>query len=146
MSEKFLVLLKPGVTVLFLTPRMGTWQQRRLIVHRVQDTSVEPLDPLVAERIPISCRGRWAVTGLDEDRGEDRTFFVEWMEKIELIDENAERFEIVLCDDECTAEKVTDAPNFRAACHFMREWLNEPLGLIVGLRKVAVGEVKSTAA
>ncbi|WP_425618107.1 hypothetical protein NA78x_001802 [Anatilimnocola sp. NA78] len=135
MIEQVFQLLKSNVAISFTSPRMGKMRRRRLIGARIQDTLTDPLDPFVSERIPPSCRGRWAITGHDPDRGEDRTYFLEFIDKVEVISPNDGPFEIILCDDECSLEKASEAPSFQAAVAWMREWLNEPLDLVVGLRK-----------
>lgn len=53
-----------------------------MVVEKFQDTAAEPLDPLVLERIPESCQGRYAVSGYDLARGEQRTFFLEHMSDV----------------------------------------------------------------
>ena len=135
MIDKMFGLLREGSAIGFFSPRMGKMRRRRLIGAKLQDTLVEPLDPFVAERIPPSCRGRWALTGHDPDRGEDRTIFLEFVDKIEVITLDDGPYDVVLCDDECSIEKVSEAKTFSAAVAFIRDWIQEPMGLVVGLRK-----------
>lgn len=55
------------------------WERRRLRVESVRDLAAAPLDPLTLTIDPQLRRGRWLVTGVDLDRGAERSFYLESM-------------------------------------------------------------------
>jgi len=54
-------------------------EERRILVRRVRDTASEPLDEETLDSNPYVKRGRWLVTGMDLDKFEERSFYVESM-------------------------------------------------------------------
>jgi len=77
--------LLPGRTYRFLYPAINFnclisgMDERRILVIRVRDTDSEPLDDETMNSNPFVKRGRWLVTGLDLDKMEERSFYVESM-------------------------------------------------------------------
>ena len=53
--------------------------ERRILVDRVRDTESEPLDDETMNSNPFVKRGRWLVSGIDLDKMEKRSFYVESM-------------------------------------------------------------------
>lgn len=54
-------------------------EERRILVERVRDTDLEPLVDETLNSNPFIKRGRWLVTGIDLDKMEERSFYVESM-------------------------------------------------------------------
>ena len=54
-------------------------EERRILVEQVRDTSTDPLDEETLISNPLLKRGRWLVTGIDLDKDEERSFYVESM-------------------------------------------------------------------
>jgi len=77
--------LLPGRSYRFLYPAINFkclisgMEERRVLVERVRDTSSEPLDDETLNSNPFISRGRWLVTGIDLDKMEERSFYVESM-------------------------------------------------------------------
>ena len=77
--------LLPGRAYRFLYPRHNFegvrtgLEERRVLVEQVRDTTTEPLDTETLISNPLLKRGRWLVTGLDLDKDEERSFYVESM-------------------------------------------------------------------
>lgn len=77
--------LLPGRTYRFLYPSINFQclisglEERRILVERVRDTDLEPLAEETHCSNPFLKRGRWLVTGLDLDKNEERSFYVESM-------------------------------------------------------------------
>jgi hypothetical protein len=77
--------LLPGRTYRFLYPSINFnclisgLEERRILVERVRDTESEQLDEETLNSNPFIKRGRWLVTGLDLDKNEERSFYVESM-------------------------------------------------------------------
>jgi len=53
--------------------------ERRILVERVRDTELEPLVEETVNSNPFVKRGRWLVSGIDLDKMEERSFYVESM-------------------------------------------------------------------
>jgi len=58
---------------------MSGMEHRRCLVQNVRDTSSNPLDEETVSANPLLKRGRWLVTGIDLDKHEERSFYVESM-------------------------------------------------------------------
>ena len=78
--------LLPGRSYRFLYPSinfkcliMCGLQERRILVERIRDTESEPLVEETVNSNPFIKRGRWLVTGIDLDKLEERSFYVESM-------------------------------------------------------------------
>ena len=54
-------------------------EERRILVEQVRDTELEPVDEETSNSNPFIKRGRWLVTGVDLDKMEERSFYVESM-------------------------------------------------------------------
>ena len=84
MSHRFLL---PGRVYKFLYPATNLtclrficpMRERMLLVSRVRDTLAEPLDEETLTMHPYTNRGRWLVTGIDLEKFEERSFYVESM-------------------------------------------------------------------
>ena len=64
-------------------------EERRLLVERVRDTETEQLVEETLNSNPFIKRGRWLVTGLDLDKMEERSFYVESMiAAMEIMDQS----------------------------------------------------------
>lgn len=57
-----------------------------MFVEHVRVLDVEPLDPLTIPRNPLLDRGRVLVTGRDIDKGEERSFYVESMREVQVVE------------------------------------------------------------
>ena len=68
--------LYPSINFACLPSKMD---ERRIVVFRVRDTESDPLDEETLDSNPFIKRGRWLVTGLDLDKFEERSFYVESM-------------------------------------------------------------------
>ena len=53
--------------------------ERRILVSQIRDTVSEPLDEETLETHPYTNRGRWLITGVDLEKFEERSFYVESM-------------------------------------------------------------------
>ena len=77
--------LLPGRSYRFLYPSINFGclvsglEERRVLVERVRDTEIEPVDEDTLNSNPFIKRGRWLVTGIDLDKMEERSFYVEAM-------------------------------------------------------------------
>ena len=78
--------LLPGRSYRFLYPSinfgcliMSGLDERRILVEQVRDTEMEPLDEETRNSNPFIKRGRWLVSGIDLDKMEERSFYVESM-------------------------------------------------------------------
>jgi len=58
---------------------------RRLFVESIRDVTKDHLDPKTTEIQPLLQRGQWLVTGIDLDKGEERSFYLESMRRLEPI-------------------------------------------------------------
>jgi hypothetical protein len=54
-------------------------EERRILVERVRDTESDHLNDETRNSNPFTKRGRWLVTGLDLDKNQERSFYVESM-------------------------------------------------------------------
>ena len=139
-------LLRAGSVVEFLYPdhnfqhvRRPKLERRRLRVHRVRSLDREPLDPITWEFEPDRIRGTTLVTGLDLDKGQERSFYAESMREVRECEHlPLGQHEVILIDEE---DGSTPEPIYAATCGdeavaFAREWLREPLGFTVGIRRV----------
>ena len=68
--------LYPSINFACLPSKMD---ERRIVVFRVRDTESDPLNEETLDSNPFIKRGRWLVTGLDLDKFEERSFYVESM-------------------------------------------------------------------
>ena len=66
-------------------------EERRLLVESVRDTESEPLVDETLNSNPFIKRGRWLVTGIDLDKMEERSFYVESMVAVMEIGDHTER-------------------------------------------------------
>ena len=73
----------PAANYLGVPPR---WEPRQVFVERVRVLDAEPLDPLTIPRNPLLDRGRVLVTGRDIDKGEERSFYVESMREVQVVE------------------------------------------------------------
>ncbi len=77
--------LLPGRSYRFLYPAINFdclisgMDERRILVERVRNTELEPVDEETLSSNPFIKRGRWLVTGIDLDKNEERSFYVESM-------------------------------------------------------------------
>ena len=77
--------LLPGRSYRFLYPAinfeclLSGMEERRILVERVRDTELEPLVEETVNSNPFIKRGRWLVTGIDLDKMEERSCYVESM-------------------------------------------------------------------
>lgn len=93
----------PGKSYVFMFPRHNFYgvvsqsELRRLRVESIRDMNKEPVDRLTEVIQPLLRRGRYLVTGLDLDKNEKRSFYVDSMREIvELDPEQSERQPITL--------------------------------------------------
>jgi hypothetical protein len=115
------------------------WERRRLRVDRVRAINTEPLAPLTLELEPLLSRGKVLVTGLDLDKGRERSFYAEQMREVRECEHlPLEPHVVVLLDDssDSSPELVHAATCGDEAIAFAREWLREALGFTVGIRRV----------
>jgi hypothetical protein len=77
--------LLPGRSYRFLYPSINfrclpsKLDERRILVKRIRDLVMEPLDEETLESNPFIKRGRWLVTGIDLEKGAERSFYLESM-------------------------------------------------------------------
>jgi len=77
--------LLPGRSYRFLYPSINFnclisgMDERTILVERVRDIELEPLNDETMNSNPYVKRGRWLVTGIDLDKNEERSFYVESM-------------------------------------------------------------------
>ena len=77
--------LLPGRSYRFLYPSINFnclisgMDEHRLLVERIRDIESEPLVEGTLNSNPFIKRGRWLVTGIDLDKMEERSFYVESM-------------------------------------------------------------------
>lgn len=126
----------PAANYKGVRPRM---ERRLMRVERVRPLAEQPLHPITTELEPMLNRGEVLVTGQDLDKDAERSFYLERMEQVEPVAIYDGPFDVVLCDDESSAEVVCKAPTILAAIAWVKEWLQEPLGLIVGVRRPKSG-------
>lgn len=131
MIEEILAVLKVNSAVEFMSPRMGQLKRRRLVVERIQDTAVDPLDPMVAERIPRSCQGRYILTGMDLDRGEQRSFAIEFISNVRAVAERVGKLNLYLLEEGSDPERIYVAECPREAAAYVEQWCNNPYGLTI---------------
>ncbi len=62
------------------------WERRRLLVERVRSLDAEPLSPVTQAIDPHLKRGKTLVVGRDLDKAEKRSFYLESMRDIEVVD------------------------------------------------------------
>jgi hypothetical protein len=113
-------------------------ERRHLRVRDVRRLADQPLDEVTVKMNPALNRGEILVDGEDLDKDDRRMFYFERMENVEVVEHLDGAFDLVLCDSagDSSPEVVGRAPSVNAAIAGVREWLGEPLGLIVGVRKV----------
>jgi hypothetical protein len=61
-------------------------ETRRIRVERVRDVEAEPLDPMTLALSPLQRRGRYLITGFDDDRHAERSFYFEAMQDVRVVD------------------------------------------------------------
>lgn len=104
--------------------------QRRILVTKIRDLVVEPLDPLTLQLDPHVRRGRYLVIGRDYDRGgEERQFYANQMIGVAA---SLPRYSVVLIDDRAheheqnnistSAEPVFSCRTREEAIEFCRAW------------------------
>ena len=77
--------LLPGRSYRFLYPSINfaclpsKLAERQILVRSVRDTELQHLVEETLEAHPYVNRGRWLVTGMDLDKFEERSFYVESM-------------------------------------------------------------------
>ena len=60
----------------------SVWRRRAILVERIFDTGVWPIDPRAVELQPLTRRGRWLIWGHDLDIGKPRSFYLEAMRHV----------------------------------------------------------------
>lgn len=77
--------LLPSCAYRFLYPAINfeclpsKLEERRILVRSLRDTEFQPLDEETLDWHPFTKRGRLLVTGLDLDKFEERSFYVQSM-------------------------------------------------------------------
>jgi hypothetical protein len=137
--------LKKGSVVRFDYPaanfacvRRPRLEPRRLRIERIRNVEEEPLDPVTLELEPARLRGTVLLSGLDLDKGESRSFWLESMQNVEPIEWDEGPQEVVLLDnDGSDPEVVYRAESTAIALQWAAGWLNNPMGLTVGIRRAS---------
>jgi hypothetical protein len=104
--------------------------RRRILVTRIRDLVIEPLDPLTLQLDPHVRRGRYLVIGQDYDRGgEERQFYASQMIGVAA---SPPRYSVILVDDcnherernniAASAEPVFSCHTREEAIEFCRAW------------------------
>ncbi len=135
--------IEPGMLIEFEYPSCNyrdirlRFERRRLRVERVRNLADEPLDPFTLEADARLARGSTLVTGLDLDKRRERSFYLESMREVqpcEAPDQQPHVVELLEVDSspELVFEGCADA-----CVAAVREWLREPLGLTVSVRRIA---------
>lgn len=62
-------------------------EHRKLLIQRVRHLDMEPLHESTVPSQPLLRRGHTLVTGIDLDKGEQRSFYYESMEEVEVLGE-----------------------------------------------------------
>lgn len=83
LSGRMYRFLYPSINFTCLPSKMD---ERRVLVKTIRDLELEPLNQETLESHPFTNRGRWLVTGIDLDKGEERTFYVESMSELTEIE------------------------------------------------------------
>lgn len=120
------VLFEPGRAYSFYYPRHNYLQTppstelRRIIVGMVRDTHCQPLDRITESLNPFLVRGRWLVSGIDLDKEQERSFYVESMTKIRVLSDDdlnpLKEFQYIVVEQAHVAYKgkrLSDALRFR---------------------------------
>lgn len=131
-----------GSVISFSYPRHNyhgipqSFESRRLKIESIRSIGEQPLDPVTYDLNPLLKRGRTLVKGLDLDKGEERSFYVESMEDLKVIPEHEvtdfKEHVVQLLDEDSTPEIVFRGSALKALS-WMREWLRKPLGLTVAI-------------
>ncbi len=118
-------ILKAGNVVEFLYPRHNfqgvhcSRKERRLIVvERVRDLREEPLCKLTLEQHASLQRGTLLVIGLDLQKNERRSFYVESMSRLKLLDaEGVPRVPLrcIIVNDDGSLNRVVESFDAREA-------------------------------
>lgn len=113
-------------------------EPRRLRIEKIRDLAQQPLEAATCCGDPLLRRGQILVTGVDLDKGAERSFYVESMEQLQAISEAAPpnpaiAHRVVLLAPEQPPELVFEAETLDDALLWARHWLREPLGLAVGI-------------
>lgn len=113
-------------------------EKRTLRVRDIRSLAERPLSEATVKMNPGLNRGEILVDGEDLDKDDRRMFYFERMENVEVVEHLDGAFDLLLCDPagDSSPEVVGTAPSVNAAIAGVLEWLGEPLGLIVGVRKV----------
>lgn len=105
------------------------WEQRRLLIEKVRDLSTQPLEAETLEADPLLDRGGVLVTGIDVDRGAERSFYTNAMREPATVSADPEhdlpplRVTIV---DETKPARVVELPDPRTS--FCREFNRVDIG------------------
>ena len=62
--------------------------ERQFLVAQIRDTVLEPLEEETLSLHPYTCRGRFLVTGVDLEKIEERTFYVDSMVAVVEIEDH----------------------------------------------------------
>jgi hypothetical protein len=85
------VSFEVGTAIEFLYPAANyrrvrpRWERRRIRIDGVRRLADSPLDPLTLELEPELWRGETLVRGLDLDKGQERSFYVERMREVRSV-------------------------------------------------------------
>jgi hypothetical protein len=110
-------------------------ERRHLLVAAVRNPAEQPLSEEAVKENPLLKRDGELVTGLDLDKGQYRSFWSGSMVDVVEVQEYPAEFEVVLCESESSPEVVAKAATLHVALTWLQEWIKDPLGLIVGLRR-----------
>jgi len=76
----------------FLYPRhnfhgvLSQQESRKIVVEEIRDVTTHHLDDRTVEIQPLLRRGRWLITGIDLDKKAERSFYLESMQRVKLIE------------------------------------------------------------
>jgi hypothetical protein len=113
-------------------PRM---ERRHLLINCCRNPAEHPISERALQEDPLLNRAGELVSGLDLDKAQHRSFWSGAMQNVERIEEYTCPYEVVLCDDESSPEVVAKAPTLPVALTWLQEWMRDPLGFVVGLRR-----------
>lgn len=116
------------------------WETRHGICESIRDLAEQPIADWALQENPLLMRDGQLITFLDLDKGQYRSFYSGSMKDLVEIDAYTGPFEVVLCEQDSSPEVVAKAPTLQVAMAWLQEWIRDPLGLIVGLRRSSTSD------
>lgn len=132
-----------GLCISFGYPRhnfrgvVSAIEWRRIRITKVRSLDADPLDSTTAPRQPLLARGLTLITGYDFHKRAERSFYLESMTEVRIIDDPATgpqrgyRAKLSEIEDVEFNEDVFECDSLDEIQAWIGEWMKEPIDLAV---------------